>query len=77
MLGVALDVAAGLASELNSLASDPLMRSTGTGPAWGALTRTALGLCYRSGLNAARISVANISGSSQAAKWPPRPASWK
>src|SRR5215469_14361368 len=32
---------------------------------------------YRSGLNAARISVANSSGSSQAAKWPPLSASWK
>jgi hypothetical protein len=31
----------------------------------------------RSGLNAARISVANSSGSSQAAKWPPLLASWK
>ena len=31
----------------------------------------------RSGLNAARISVANTSGSSQAAKWPPRSASLK
>jgi|HubBroStandDraft_3_1064219.scaffolds.fasta_scaffold244472_1 hypothetical protein len=45
--------------------------------AWSALMRTALGLCYRSGLNAARISVANHSGSSQAAKWPPLLASWK
>jgi hypothetical protein len=33
--------------------------------------------CQRSGLKAARISVANSSGSSQAAKWPPLPASWK
>ena len=31
----------------------------------------------RGGLNAARISVANSSGSSQAAKWPPRSASLK
>jgi hypothetical protein len=31
----------------------------------------------RSALNAARISVANSSGSSQAAKWPPLSASWK
>jgi hypothetical protein len=31
----------------------------------------------RSGLKAARTSVANSSGSSQAAKWPPRSASWK
>jgi hypothetical protein len=35
------------------------------------------GCGQRSGLNAARISVANSSGSSQAAKWPPLPASWK
>ena len=34
----------------------------------GALMRAVPGLCYRSGLNAARISVANSSGSSQAAK---------
>jgi hypothetical protein len=31
----------------------------------------------RSGLNAARISVANNSGSSHAAKWPPLPTSLK
>jgi hypothetical protein len=37
-------------------------------PGGGALTLTALDLCYRSDLNAARISVANSSGSSQAAK---------
>jgi len=38
---------------------------------------TAAGVRQRSGLNAARISVANSSGSSQAAKWPPLLASWK
>src|SRR5262249_9570807 len=32
---------------------------------------------YRSDLNAARISAANSSGSSQAAKWPPLSASWR
>ena len=31
----------------------------------------------RSGLNAARISVENSSGCSQAAKWPPLSTSWK
>ncbi|MCU1667921.1 MAG: hypothetical protein JWP40_848 [Blastococcus sp.] len=31
----------------------------------------------RSGRNAARSSAANSSGSSHAAKWPPRSASWK
>jgi threonine/homoserine/homoserine lactone efflux protein len=35
------------------------------------------GCRQRSGLNAARISVANSSGSSQAAKWPPLSTSWK
>jgi hypothetical protein len=43
----------------------------------GALTPTALDLCYRSDVNAARISVANSSGSSQAAKWPPLSTSLK
>jgi hypothetical protein len=41
-------------------------------------TRASAGRRYvRSALNAARISVANNSGSSQAAKWPPRSASLK
>ena len=48
----------------------------GQGPARSAAC-TPLDVCYRSDLNAARISVANSSGSSQAAKWPPLPASLK
>ena len=35
------------------------------------------GADHRSELNAARISVAKSSGSSQAAKWPPLSTSWK
>jgi glycerol uptake facilitator-like aquaporin len=45
--------------------------------AWGTMGGPYDGASTRSGLNAARISVANSSGSSQAAKWPPLPASWK
>jgi hypothetical protein len=43
----------------------------------GVTVKPGAGCGQRSGLNAARISVANSSGSSQAAKWPPLSASWK
>jgi hypothetical protein len=41
------------------------------------VVRSSAETTYRSDRNAARISVANSSGSSQAAKWPPRSTSLK
>ena len=52
------------------LAADPGL----PGPSAPSCLRS---FAQRSDLNAARISVANNSGSSQAAKWPPLPASLK
>src|SRR5580704_14494809 len=54
--------------------ADELVREVGEDR---VITVNHAGRGYRSGLNAARISVANSSGSSQAAKWPPLSASWK